>query len=362
MIMKSKFLFLILPLMAVVSCAGVDQTGDDFTPQAPYTLSVDKTSIESDGKDCATFILTDANGKVLTDVASFVSKIYYINEATGERLNRKTTSFRTVEDGTYTFSATFKGEKCANSVTITSANRTKYEVFKKNVCIYRFTATWCSNCPAMTAGLSRIDNWTKGRVVELDIHGAGSVYQYSDGSRYVADYLIYQVFNAPGYPSCVYDLDLMSDTRDYTEIEGVVFDRIADNPATCGIKASSSFENGKLTVSARIKSSTGGKYDIGFAVLKDNCVPTPASDIYESVYNDVVIAMTGNYATLSSSHFTLVKDAESAEVSQTTDMTITENASDYSVVAFALREKDGKTIIDNVVELPLNGSVDYAYN
>ena len=61
--------------------------------RAPYTLSVDKTTIESTGKDIATFTLVDADGQVLTDNASLMSKIYFINEQTGRRLPKKTKIF-----------------------------------------------------------------------------------------------------------------------------------------------------------------------------------------------------------------------------------------------------------------------------
>lgn len=359
--MRYKLLFLLLPLLAVTACEKQNSgAGDNTDAQAPYTLSVDKSTIESDGKDCVVFKLTDANGKVLTDDTSLMSKIYFINEATGKRLARKTKEFRSVEDGTYTFSATFKGDKCENTVTVSSVNRTKYEVFRKNVAIYRFTSTKCVNCPSMTEGLNDVDDWTKSRIVELGLHGYDSEYIYSDGSKYVADHLVYNIFKTGGYPSCVYDLELGEGTRDKAEIEGIIYDRLANSPATCGIKASSSYQNGQLTVSARIKSSTGGKYDIGFAILKDNCVPKTTA--YEDVYNNVVIAMTGNYVNMSTSRFDLVKDAESSEVSQSITMTVGENLSEYSVVAYALKENNGKVVIDNIVELPFNGSVDYVYN
>ena len=352
-------LFIISTIALTAAACTKSGGGTSTETQAPYTVTTDKTQIESDGKDAVTFTLTDANGLVLTDDAQLLSKIYFINEATGKRLPRKTTSFRSVEDGEYEFSATFQGEPCANKVKVKSSGRRKYELFRKNVALYRFTATWCENCPAMTLGLDRVSDWTKSRIVELDLHGNGSTYAYSDGSRYVADYL-YPLFNAPGFPSCVYDLDIMSATRTFTEIEDIVFDRIADSPATCGIKASCIYSDGALTVSARVKSSTGGKYDIGFAVLKDNCVP--GGNAHEEVYNDVVIAMTGNYYNMSSDSFTLAEGGESAEVSHTISLKLDGDQKDYSVVAYALKQNGNDVAIDNIVEVAFGKSVDYVYN
>ena len=160
-----KIIFL-LPLAAMLSCSGEIDT-DNYQPKMPYTLSVDKAEIESDGKQVATFCITDADGKVLTDNEELLSKIYFKDEATGKRLTRRTKTFRSVEDGEYTFSATVSGDACANTVTVASSGRSKYEVFRKNVALYRFTATWCQNCPSMTQGLERVSEWTKGRMVEL---------------------------------------------------------------------------------------------------------------------------------------------------------------------------------------------------
>lgn len=357
--MNKKLLYL-LPLMMIVGCS--EKIGsDDTVGVAPYTLSVDKTEIESDGKQVATFKITDANGTVLTDNTELMSKIYFKNEATGRRLTRKTKTFRSVEDGEYTFSATFSGEPCENTVTIKSQNRTNYEVFKKSVCLYRFTATWCVNCPSMTEGLDRVNDWTKGRLVELDMHGAGSTYQLSDGTRFVADHLISQ-FKAGGFPSCVYDLDLMSDSRSYSEIEELVFDRIAEAPATCGIKANSTFAKDELTLQASVKTSTGGTYDLGYALLVNNL--DGGAGAYEDKYNNVVIALSGNYENLSTAAQELAKDQEKQIVDFKQTVTLPDGAKpeDCSLVVFALKQNGSDIDIDNAVRFPLGGSVEYIYN
>lgn len=354
-----KKILYIFAAIAAVSCSG--GAGDaSYAPVAPFILSVDKTEIESDGKQTATFIITDADGKVLTDNEDLLAKIYFKNEATGKRLTRRTKTFKSVEDGEYTFSATVSGESCENTVTIVSSGRSKYEVFRKNVAMYRFTATWCDNCPSMTSALEKVSDWTKGRIVELGLHGAGSTYALSVSDKTVANYLIGQ-FKSPGFPSCVYDLDLMSETRIFSEIESIVFDRIADVPASCGIKASSTYEDGRLAIFANVKSSTDGKYDIGFAVLKDDCPGN--EDSYEEEYDNVVIALSGNYEFMSSDAFELQKDAESAAISQEITINIAEtDKDDYSVVVFALKQNGDDVDIDNIVRFPIGGSVDYVYN
>ena len=359
--MNMKLLNLTLLLLPLAACTPVDDA-DDIVAQAPFTLSVDKTVIESDGQNVATFKIVDANGVVLTDNSSLMSKIYFKNEATGKRLARKTKTFRSVEDGEYTFSATVSGETCENTVTVKSENRSNYEVFKKNVCIYRFTATWCGNCPSMTQGLDRVNDWTKDRIVELGLHGAGSTFAISDGTNYIADYL-YPRFDAGGFPSCVYDLNYMSDTRAYSEIEEIVFDRIALNPTTCGIKANSSYSNGVLTLNAWLKTSTGGKYDIGYALLEDDC--DGGAGAYEEEYDNVVRAISGNYEFMSTAAMDLQKNEEHKFVELSQNVTLSSEAAvgKYSIAFFALKRVGTKDVIDNVVKMPIDGgNVDYIYN
>ena len=67
--MNKKLLNLIWLVLPVVACTP-ENGGDEYQPQAPFTLSVDKTVIESDGQQTATFKVIDTNGEVITDYPS----------------------------------------------------------------------------------------------------------------------------------------------------------------------------------------------------------------------------------------------------------------------------------------------------
>jgi hypothetical protein len=212
----------------------------------------------------------------------------------------------------------------------------------------------------MTLGFERVNDWTKGRIVELGLHGAGSDFALSIEGKSVADHLIDR-YKTGGFPSCVYDMDQKSDSRVFSEIETIIFDRIADFPTSCGIKASSSYQDGKVTVSANVKSSKGGKYDVGFALLRDNCIP--GANAHEEEYDNVVLALSGNYEIMSDQAFNLQKDAESALVTKAVEVNIpAEDMANYSTVVFVLKQNGNDVYTDNIVKFPLGGSVDYAYN
>ena len=242
--MNKKLLNLILLVLPVAACTPEGDNAPE--PVAPFTLTVDKNVIESDGQQTATFKVIDANGEVITDYPSLARKVRIKNETTGTRLPLKVITFRSLDDGEFTFSATCTGEACENTVTVESKNRRNYEVFKKNVCVYRFTATWCQYCPSMTLGYEKIDDWTKGRIVEMAIHGKDSWYAIGDGS--IATGLLLSFYGTTAYPSCVFDLDERSEERTYSDIEARVFDRLAYNPATCGIKADCSYAGETLSI------------------------------------------------------------------------------------------------------------------
>ena len=129
----------ILSLLFVASCHGFQDPNDLLAsvPQAPYTLSVDKTSIESDGKDAAVLTITDVKGLVLTEGEYLRNTSFYIEELDEWRSGLGSVTapnvFTSIADGTYTISAMYQGEFCRNKVTVTSGNRSGYEVFHKNM-------------------------------------------------------------------------------------------------------------------------------------------------------------------------------------------------------------------------------------
>lgn len=357
-----RLFYLVMACAAVFSC---NSGSDDLSTEAeaPYTLSVDKQEIESDGTDAVTFSITDANGKELT-VMDNMSQIFFRNETTGKMLPRRSRTYATIEDGEYVFSATFQGVPCENKAKVTSRNRRSYEVFRRNVAVYKLTATWCQYCPTMTEALSRLDEWTKGRIVEIALHGEGSEYAMSVNRVNPAEEL--KTRFRTGYPSCIYDLEEMNSTRSYLEIESIVFDRLVSAPSTCGIKASSSCQGTELVIKASVASSTGGTYDIGYAVLRDGCVPANPLGAHESVYDAVPQVLSGNYSRMSDEKFSLQPDGESTEKSfvlQLDRIGITEdNADEFSVVVFALAQRGDDVVTDNIVKFPVDGAVDYVRN
>lgn len=351
------------PLIFTAGCSGNTDPEEDITksdPTEPYTLIVDKTSIESDGKDAAMFTIKDANGLILTDAEHLGNTSFHIAETdewqSGLVLSQPNI-FTTISDGTYTISAMYQGKYCANTVTVTSKNRSKYEKFHKNVALYRLTGTWCGYCPSMTEALEKVNTFTKDHTVTLVFHNADEFAVPYNSSQDLAAVLLAKFGKSDsGLPYCIYSLNEASGDRKVSDIQNFVKTQLYDHPAKTGIKATSVLENGTLKVNATIAASSEGKFDLGMAILKDNCKPS-SSTANESVYNNVVVSISGNFFSLSNEAFRL-----SAGQEKTVERSVETDASGCRIVLFTLADSDGKATIDNVVEFKAGEEIEYQYN
>ena len=360
-----KTILMMFAACALAACHGNQDGGQvnaDGTME-PYTLTVDKQTIESNGTDCAVLTITDANGVVLTEGTSLRKASFYIEE-TGEWLSGiasegDANKFSTIIDGTYTITAMYNGIECEAPVQITAQNRNKYERFHKNVAIYRLTGTWCQYCPYMTEALNNRDAYTKDHSIVMEFHNSDEFSVAYSMQMDMAAYLLNRYGTKDdGYPYCIYSITEGSGKRTVNDIKRLVKNRLVEHPAQTGIKATSTLEGGKLTVNATVIASADGSYDLGMAVLKDNC--KPSGQAYEDVYHDVVLSISGNFYAMSTDTFSLKADAEkTVEKTWESDKLDTTNC---RVVLFTLREVDGKVIIDNAVDFKVGGSIDYRYN
>ncbi|MGN1210639.1 MAG: Omp28-related outer membrane protein [Candidatus Cryptobacteroides sp.] len=360
--MRKTKLLLILAGFAAVATSCENGFEGDGTPVAPYTLSVDKVSIEADGYDAATLTIKDANGIVLTDEQYIKDCSFHILES-DTYITRKTNTFTAIDNGTYTIEGMYLGKSCENTVSVKAANRSKYEVFSKKVAIYRLTSVECPNCPSMTAALATVDDFTKDHSIIMAFHGIVSSYDpfcLYDGQYIIASLLCTQ-FGLPGYPSAIYSLSTGSEKRTRSDLMGFVMSELVKYPATSGIKATSTVKDGKVTVNASVKVSADGKYDLGCAILQNGL--DGGSGAYESVYNNVVRNISTNYRYMSQNAFTLTSGGEKTGLVYEDIPFDSEHQADCNIVLFTLVPMEGSGArIDNVISFPVGGSVDYIYN
>lgn len=376
--MMKRLLYLVFALSVAIACTGTidpsDQPGnepggddevvipDEYKDKyaSPYTLSVDKDAVEADGKDAVTFSLKDAYGRdILTDKNALQSVNIFSEE--GMVVPRMTTDARFIANGTYTFKAMYKGEMSENTVTVKANNRAKYEKFHKNVAIYKATATWCGPCAYMTRALESLNEDARNHSVELCWHYQDDLAIMSPGSTYDCGTVMVSYFGGSGVPTVVLDLQEMVIEKSASTIENAIWQLRADYPATCGLKVDTGYDkaSGMIDIDVELMSSTGGRYDIGLAVLlNDQTVPGGTND--DGRYTHIVRAATGNYL-MYSTNITDVAEGGTMTFSQQVGSGNLD-VDDLSVVAWALVEHEEKARIDNIVEVKVGESVGYVLN
>lgn len=363
-----KRLLYIFAMVLAASCSGTvdpeNQEPDVIVPDEftePFTLSVDKTTVEASGKDFVTFSLKDAYGREMLDDKNTLQGVNITSEE-GVRVTRmeKTVSF--IANGTYHFSAKYKGKVSANTVEVVAENRAAYEKYHKNVAIYKATATWCGPCAVMTKALNGLNEDTKAHSVELCWHGQDELAVTPGGWDYDYGSFIISYFGGGGFPTVVLDLKKTTIENTSSGLDKEIWEMRADYPATCGVKLSTEYDASAkvINATAELISATGGSYDMGMALLLNN--QTVASGTNEDgKYSHIVRASTGNFFMYSSQSLTTVdKDGT---------MTFTleipagnHKPEDLSVVAFALVPDGDYARIDNIVEVKAGESIDYILN
>ena len=372
-----KTLLYIAAMVLASSCSGTidPEQNDDIIPDEipseytePFTLSADKTEVEASGQDLVTFSLKDAYGReMLTDNKALQS--INITSTEGVRVTRMTTTAAFIDNGTYNFTATFKGKKSANTVQVLAKNRAKYEVYHRNVGLFKCTSVWCSACPNLGKSLHNLSESVKDHSVVIAFHGnfnSADPFSLYVGNTDLGSYVM-GYFGGSGWPTLVYDLDEVSVGASTTsDIEAAIMERRVKYPATCGIKVNSvKLEGTALTVSASLKSATGGEYDMACAVLRDGLVYQGGYSVNnDGVYDEVAVALSESFL----AYYQGEKVAEGEEITETFSFDFGENvpsASDlegYYVAVYAHRKGAAGSVMDNIVTCGFGKSADYHLN
>ena len=214
-----------------------------------------------------------------------------------------TNRFRAISNDSYTFYAKYRGKRTVNTVSLKSVNRLKYEKYHKNVALFKCTGTWCAYCPMMTAQLAKLPEEALKHSVQLCWHGHGSGASdplaitfpnaQADCANMLLSVMSSRTGKSMGFPTVILDNTKAIVDRSYIAISDAIWEVRADWPATCGIKLSSSESNGAITVNAELNSSTGGEYDVAFALLRDGIYIADGTET-DKTYNHVVSAATAN--------------------------------------------------------------------
>ncbi len=354
-------------LLAVSVFAACEKHGEPGT----FTLSVDKTQIEADGRDIATFTIKDHEGNVVTTEANMGS-IFFKNVADESRLARYSTGFTSIADGEFEFVGIYNGVETSNSVKINVVNRAKYEVFHKNVTVFKLTGTWCVNCPRMTSALHSLEGDAADHSIVLACHSEEKGHPFYvpyNGVDLASSVFLQMGETSAAYPTNCYDMVSLNTSSSTVTITDEIMQRRIDSPANVGVRISSvSLVGNTIKVSASVKASAAGTYDMVCVLVADDLKYEGGyTDNDESLYSNVVVAVSGdNFLTYrAASAFDLAKDAEYERDFEFTFQSAPSESVLKKMRAVVLVHKknaDGSSEVNNSAECPYGESIDYRYN
>lgn len=335
------------------------------------TITVDKTQIEADGKDMATFTITDASGNVVTTEAN-KGTVFFKNVEDGSRLPRYSTGFTSIADGKFEFVGIYNGQETANSVKVTAANRSKYETFHRNVAIFKLTGTWCVNCPRMTTALHSLGEDATEHSIVLACHNESGQHPFlvNYGGRDLASAIfLHMGETSAAYPTNSYDLASLSTSSSTVTITDEIMNRRIEAPAAVGIRITEVVLDGtKIKVSATVKASAAGSYDMACAIVADNLrYEGGYTDNEDSLYSNVVVGVSADnfLRYTNATGFDLEKDAEyerdfEIDFGGTPSEDVLKNM--RAVILVHKKNADGSSQVNNCAECAYGQTLDYRYN
>ena len=353
------------------SCGtGIVRHDDDPTPSVEkLEIRASTTVIEADGTDAVQL-------EVLADGVPVTEGVRLYDGATNLAIELPSMTFTTTEPGTYYFWAAY-GTAHTEQLKVTAVGfdlpslpedpEPDNTSFVRRVLLTQFTGTGCGFCPGMIEILRSVlaDEDYASRVV----HTAAHTYNNTDPA-----YLSQRLDQAMGvldYPMVV--ADMAYSYRNYLDEGGLrdMLDQAYDaSAANAGISAATAFADGQLVVMASVKAAVTAEYCIGAWLLEDG--------IYgrQTNYNRPG-TWTGDYDT----HDNCIRYADSrvsnvdycgfslgtVEAGRSAEYVFTIGFEDdwipdnCHVAVFVTERRDRGWAVNNVVDVPLNGSAAFEY-
>lgn len=333
------------------------------------TLTADKQIIQAASDDAA-ILTVKLDDKVITE-----DVIFHDSKNGDAVIEIKDFKFQPAATGEYSLWAEYKTLMTGN-VNITAVSTPVPETpedpqpsntsFVRRVLLTQFTGSACGNCPLMKAGLRRAFEQNS-KLAEITVKADAHNYSTQDAA-YLAGF-----YTVSSYPSCI--VDWVYEFYAYSSIEktaneaaAAILDRYEASEAKAGISVNSKYADGIVTLKAVVKAAETGKYRIGAWLLEDGIVGDQADyynikedwmDIFD---NSIRIADSKVTSRNFSGHpLGEIKAGETGErmfVMELKKSWIPENC---HLVVFVSNEEDGGYVVNNVINAPIDGIVQFEY-
>lgn len=247
------------------------------------------------------------------------------------------------------------------------------EFFRKSLCI-KFTGQSCANCPRMSENMERASEERPGRLELMNIHSFSSSdgLYYGGSQKWVLHYL-------PGsYPSGVFNsIARLPNIGDlYDRIERLIDESVELYPAKTALAAQASFDGTTLMLNGYVATKEQLDYNIHIFVLQDDIIAEQAGADGDYEHDAVL-----RYAVTDELGDALFGTGEQKVVSFSKEVTLPsdifyggEKNDAYLLIytTYDSKRSPGGSVpdvtytnfgmvVDNVISLPLSGSVTFGY-
>ena len=244
--------------------------------------------------------------------------------------------------------------------------------FLRRSLVLRFTGTWCKNCPYMNQALEDAERNDPDHIVAMSMHNlnSNSHLAFANCNAFIA------LFGVDSYPTGF--VNNYGKVENYTNpsimttmFNGLAEEAVSDLPSNTVIGGVTRLEKDTVYADISIASKEAGLYALNAFLLEDGLVYPQTGGADDYVHNNVIrIEMTDNLMgdnvslEANGTYVTQLKVPVPSSVENTDNLHVvvytTYRGTFTGSVSNVLYGNFG-TVVDNVVNIPINTLVNYAY-
>ena len=383
--MKISKLFSIFCTTVVLfnSCLTGVGTDEDMNapvePQIPavgkLVLTANPSTIVADGEEFSKLTLTKGGVEITSD--------FVLYDGSNNQVDLPEMKFSTTKKGKYEFWASY-GTDVSETITITASekrpdapsapddNNPDKINFKRRVMLIQFTGTGCGACPSMTTVLRQImADTTSQKFNENVVLVAAHRFNENDPA-YLYGAALDQAMGVGSFPQVAVDMHTRTGYAVYGSVARLLEEALSRVDARAGIAATSVYDEDTRTVSitATVKAAETNEFRIGAWLIEDGIYGRQTNNGTPGNFNthDNCIRVADSKVTgkdYSGHALGEIEAGNTAEYSFSIDVDSDWVADNCRLVLFVTspESRNGSKYfyVNNVVEMPLDGTIDYEY-
>jgi hypothetical protein len=244
--------------------------------------------------------------------------------------------------------------------------------FVRRVLITQFTGTGCGFCPEMINALHTIA--ANPYYGDKFVLAAAHLFNAADPAYLNDAKMLSTAVGVKGYPTTNADMWKNNTNRNANSVGDLIDDALNRTTVKGGIAVSSTYheESNYITVRCHVKAKESANFRVGAWLLEDDIWGSQANNGYTAnegvdfnTHNNCIrIANQSRQSNLDYTGLTLGRIEAGATMTKDFAFPLLKNkweVNNLRLVLFISTEENGKWYVNNVIEAPINGVVDFEY-